>query len=48
MISAVGANWRGAERDIVSSRDLDDDPDRVHNDLWSVNLHDVARPFSDA
>ena len=38
---------RGAKRDIVVSGSFHDNPDRVHNDLWLVDLHDVAGLFSD-
>ena len=36
-----------AKGDIVASGCLHDSADRVHNDLWLVDRHNVAGPLSD-
>jgi hypothetical protein len=38
---------RAAKRDIVASGCLHDSPDRVHDDLWLVDRHDVTGPLGD-
>jgi hypothetical protein len=38
---------RSAKGDIVPSGGLHDSPDRVHNDLWLVDRHDVTGFFRD-
>jgi hypothetical protein len=38
---------RGARADIVPSRRLHDSPNRVHNHLWLVNLHNVTGLWRD-
>jgi hypothetical protein len=38
---------RRTKGDIVASSDLDDSVDRVHNDLWLVDRHDVTGLLSD-
>ena len=45
--AACNVRTRIAKGDIVSSGYLHDSPDRVHNDLWLVDLYDVAGLFSD-
>ena len=42
-----GRSRRGAKGDIVASDCLHDRPDRVHNDLWLVDRHDVTGLLSD-
>ena len=44
---AFNVRRRGAEGDIVASGCLHDSPDRVHNDLWLVDRHDVTGLLSD-
>ena len=38
---------RAAKRDFVASGRLHDTPDRIHNDFWLVDLHDVTGLWSD-
>ena len=45
--AAFNVRTRSAKGDIVSSGCLHDSPDRVHNDLWSVDRHDVTGLLSD-
>jgi len=38
---------RGARKDIVASNCLHDSADRLHNDLWLLDRHDVTGVLSD-
>jgi hypothetical protein len=45
--AAFNVRTCSAKGDIVSSGCLHDSPDRVHNDLWLIDRHDVTGLLSD-